>query len=135
MAKGRLDRLVASSSAEPSSGTAHDMIGTRPGFRTHGRAPDSGRSRRAWQLSWSWWPWLLDLRPACWWRRVAAMDGRTGKRKPAPRMRSRSKATGRGTGLSRADPPIDLHSMTARQRGHAERTERQEGVSVDHVVS
>lgn len=25
--------------------------------------------------------------------------------------------------------------MTARRRGHAERTERQEGVSVDHVVS
>src|SRR5688572_5781099 len=38
MANGRFDRLVACSSAEPSSGTAHDMIGTRPGLRTQGRA-------------------------------------------------------------------------------------------------
>src|SRR5687767_5514471 len=38
MAKGRFDRLVACSSAEPSSGTAHEMIGTRPGLRTQGRA-------------------------------------------------------------------------------------------------
>src|SRR5687767_14521562 len=38
MANGRFERLVACSSAEPSSGTAHDMIGTRPGFRIHGTA-------------------------------------------------------------------------------------------------
>src|SRR5688572_21603794 len=38
MANGRFDRLVAYSSAEPSSSTAHDMIGTRPGLRTQGMA-------------------------------------------------------------------------------------------------
>src|ERR1700704_1621655 len=37
-AKGRFEMFLACSSAEPSRSGAHDLMGTRPGLRTQGKA-------------------------------------------------------------------------------------------------